>query len=61
MDLEGRWGKAIEVPGSGALNANGPGEVNSLSCSTAGNCAAGGLYKSSHPIQRGQAFVVSQH
>jgi hypothetical protein len=49
-----RWGRAIEVPGSGALNAG----VNSVSCPSASNCAAGGLYvdSSSHD----QGFVVSQ-
>ena len=57
-ERNGRWGGAIEVPGSGALNAGGDGGVNSVSCPSAGNCAAGGLYVdgSGHI----QGFVVSQ-
>jgi len=57
-ERNGTWGTAIEVPGSGALNAGGGAEVNSMSCASAGNCAAGGDYTdgSGH----GQAFVVSE-
>jgi hypothetical protein len=43
-ERNGRWGKAIEVPGSGALNTGGNAVVNSVSCGSAGNCAAGGRY-----------------
>src|SRR5260370_39886191 len=46
-ERNGRWGRAIEVPGSGALNAGavvGGAGVNSVSCASAGNCAAGGDY-----------------
>src|SRR5262249_53691827 len=55
---KGTWGTAIAVRGSGALNAGGGAEVNSMSCASAGNCAAGGDYTdgSGH----GQAFVVSE-
>jgi len=55
---KGRWGKAIKVPGSGALNTGGYAAVASVSCGSAGNCAAGGFYEdgSSHE----QAFVVSE-
>jgi hypothetical protein len=53
---------AIEVPGSGAVDANGPGEVSSVSCPSTGNCVAGGFYRDrSRPFQGLQAFVVSQH
>ena len=57
-ELNGRWGQAIEVPGSGALNAGGYAHIYSVSCPAAGNCAAGGFYvdRSRHS----QAFVVSQ-
>ena len=57
-ERNGRWGGAIEVPGSGALNAGGDAGINSVSCPSAGNCAAGGLYAdgSGHV----QGFVVSQ-
>jgi hypothetical protein len=40
----GTWGATIEVPGLGALNAGGDAKVGSLSCSSPGNCAAGGFY-----------------
>jgi hypothetical protein len=40
----GVWGNAAEVPGLAALNAGGDAEVNYVSCSSAGNCAAGGTY-----------------
>src|SRR5262252_2508585 len=52
------WGRAIEVPGLGALNVGKHAQVNSVSCASAGNCAAGGFYTdgSGHS----QAFVASQ-
>ena len=53
----GRWGQAIEVPGLGALNKGGTAEVNSVSCASPGNCAAGGSYRSP---QTTQGFVVSE-
>ncbi len=40
----GLWGRAIEVPGLGALNKGGYAQVTSLSCASAGSCAAGGFY-----------------
>src|SRR5229473_3527763 len=43
-ERNGSWGRAIEVPGSGALNVGGIAQVNSVSCASAGNCAAGGFY-----------------
>ncbi len=57
-ERNGTWGKAIEVPGSGALNKGGFAFADSVSCASAGNCAAGGIYTdgSGHF----QAFVVSQ-
>jgi hypothetical protein len=60
-ERNGTWGKAIEVPGSGALNPGGDGSVNSVSCGSAGNCAAGGEYADRPGIPpHFQAFVVSQ-
>ena len=41
----GSWGKAIEVPGLGALNAGGSAEVDPLSCPSAGHCTAGGSFR----------------
>ena len=57
-ETKGAWSKAIEVPGAGALNRGGDAEVFSVSCASAGNCAAGGWYmdrSGSH-----QAYVVSE-
>jgi hypothetical protein len=57
-EVGGAWGKAVEVPGSATLNAGGSAVVNSVSCASAGNCSAGGLYAdSSHD---GEAFVVNE-
>ncbi|HXW79126.1 MAG TPA: hypothetical protein VEJ84_06480, partial [Acidimicrobiales bacterium] len=56
--VAGTWRAAIEVPGSGALNKAGIAGVISLSCSSAGNCSAGGDYKDGSG--RSQAFVVNE-
>src|SRR5215469_16574936 len=56
-ERNGRWGRAIEVPGSGALNPARMAGLNSVSCASAGNCAAGGYVTYSF-YQR--AFVVSE-
>ncbi len=55
-ERDGAWRKAIEVPGTAALNSLGA-EVASLSCASAGNCAAGGFYTGG---DSGQAFVASE-
>jgi hypothetical protein len=56
-ERSGRWGRAIEVPGLGALNKGGYARVVSVSCTSAGNCAAGGFYEGG----RGQqGFVVTE-
>src|SRR5258707_11095792 len=54
----GRWGTAIEVPGTAALNPAGDTEVSSVACAPAGNCTAGGSYEGRHGSFR--AFVASQ-
>lgn len=41
----GAWGNAIEVPGTAALNVVGDASVISVSCPSAGNCAAGGYFR----------------
>src|SRR5260221_13911631 len=40
----GSWGRAITVPGLGALNKGRNAGVLSVSCPSAGSCAAGGDY-----------------
>ncbi len=52
------WGKAIEVPGTAALNKDGEAGINSLSCASPGRCSAGGFYLDGHG--KLQAFVVSE-
>jgi hypothetical protein len=56
-EVKGRWGTLMPVPGLSALNTGGRAFVTSISCASAGNCAAGGSFtRSSVP----HAFVVSE-
>src|SRR5215813_13047779 len=55
-EVGGSWGRAHEVPGSSALGVLGG--LTSVSCSSAGDCAAGGVYRSSSGSY--QAFVVDE-
>jgi hypothetical protein len=57
-ETNGTWGKAEEVPGTGTLNASGNAQTSSVSCSSAGNCSAGGSYEDSSGAD--QAFVVTE-
>jgi hypothetical protein len=57
-EIGGSWGKAIEVPGSGALNSGGYAQVTSVSCASKGYCAAGGYYLESSGND--VPFVVSR-
>src|SRR5216683_2611506 len=57
-ERHGLWGRAIEVPGSAALNKGGFANTMSVSCASAGNCAAGGFYTDGSGNE--QAFVVSE-
>ena len=57
-EVNGTWHKAIEVPGTAALNRGGNADITSVSCASAGNCSAGGFYRDSSG--HNQAFVVSQ-
>jgi hypothetical protein len=43
-EKKGTWGTVREVPGSSALNSGGNAQITSVSCASAGNCAAGGDY-----------------
>jgi hypothetical protein len=60
--VHGTWDKAIEVPGLARLDQGDQSVVVSVSCSSEGNCGAGGFYTSAHhngfPIL--QAFVVTE-
>ena len=57
-ETNGRWGTAEEVPGAKSLNAGGSAAVESVSCTAAGTCGAGGEYTSGAPAT--QAFVVAE-
>jgi hypothetical protein len=62
--VDGAWGTALEVPGIAGLNQAGKAEVISVSCSSPGDCVAGGYYTSGHDpggsVAMTSAFVVSQ-
>jgi hypothetical protein len=54
----GTWGRAQEVPGTGAHNAGGLARADAVSCTAPGDCVAGGSYS---PTSRtGQPYVASQ-
>jgi len=55
----GRWGKVMQIPGLEALDTAKFSEVNSVSCTPAGSCAAGGSYSTTDQLV-GPAFVVSE-
>jgi hypothetical protein len=57
VEKNGQWGRAIEVPGLGALNPGGDAQVFSVSCAQAGACAAGGYYTDRH--DHSQGFIVN--
>jgi hypothetical protein len=56
---DGTWGSAEETPGTAALDQSNPGAaVGSVSCPSAGNCAASGYYTNSSGDT--QSFVINQ-
>ena len=57
-ESNGRWRRAIKVPGLAALSKGGPGQVIEVSCASAGSCAAGGFYTDGSGHQQG--FVVGR-
>jgi len=57
-ETNGTWGQAITIPGAGLFDAGSGAGVTSVSCATAGNCAAGLTYTSDTGPQ--QAFVASE-
>jgi hypothetical protein len=58
-ETAGHWGQAMPVPHLATLNVGGQAGISSLSCASAGNCSAGGLY-TGHKPGSGKAFVVNQ-
>ena len=62
-ERNGAWGKAMDVPGLKALNKGFHAAVTSISCPSAGNCAAGGYYQITDPHfgpSRNSAFVIDE-
>ena len=57
-ERNGRWGTAIEIPGTAGLNAGGDAGVGRCPCPSAGNCTISGGYTDSHG--HGQVFVASE-
>src|SRR5437764_369020 len=57
-ETNGTWGTAIEVPGTSSLNTGNAARTYSVSCGTAGNCAAVGNYADASGY--GHAFVVDE-
>ncbi len=58
VERNGRWGRAVEVPGLAALSKGGNAQVSSVSCAPAGSCAAGGAYTDGNGDQQG--FVAGE-
>jgi hypothetical protein len=59
----GTWGTAEEVPGTATLNAGDRAAINTVSCTSAGNCVAGGYYATAAPAKGPpitQAMVVTE-
>jgi hypothetical protein len=60
----GAWGTAVEVPGTKALNTGGGAALESMSCTSAGGCSAGGVYATrpfcGYQVCRSQGFVISR-
>ena len=57
-EVHGAWHAATVVPGIVALDHGGTADLGSVSCTSPGNCSAGGGYSTSTSI--GQAFVVDE-
>jgi hypothetical protein len=57
-ERNGRWGKPMALPGLSAhAHVDSGLGIESISCTSGGNCLVGGLYPSSH---RNSAFVASE-
>lgn len=59
VQRSGKWGNAFEVPGTASLNAGGEASVVSVSCPSAGNCAATGGYEASGGAL--EVWVAAEH
>jgi Bacterial Ig-like domain (group 3) len=63
-EKSGTWGRALEVPGTAALNVGGSAGVSSVSCWSPGDCTAFGQYAPGGVQNQGivdlQTFVVTE-
>jgi hypothetical protein len=59
-EVNGRWGAAEAVPGLADLNTGGDAQVQSVSCTSAGHCVAGGFYTARGAGDGNRAFVAEQ-
>ncbi len=60
-EVNGRWGAAFEVPGTGQLNAGRNATVTVLSCTAGGTCGVGGDYSAGPGGgQSGEVFVATR-
>jgi hypothetical protein len=57
-ETNGTWGPAAKV--AGALNAGKFAQLYSVSCSSAGNCSAGGFYTNNAVPRQQEAFVANE-
>jgi hypothetical protein len=57
-EVGGTWGSIEEAPGSAALNVAGGANLNAVSCTSPGNCDAGGIY--SDTANSTQAFIIDE-
>jgi hypothetical protein len=57
-EKNGTWGDIEEVPGTGALNAEGTASTNYVSCPSAGKCVAVGSYQDKN--NHAELFVISE-
>jgi hypothetical protein len=57
-EAQGRWGTALELPGSAALNVGGDISVNAMSCAARDSCSGGGFYTDG--AEHFQAMVFSE-
>src|SRR5436305_6560054 len=57
-ETNGTWGTARKFPGTAVLNQGGNAVVEAVSCTSAGNCSAGGYYVDAAGAL--QVFVVGE-
>jgi hypothetical protein len=62
-ETNGTWGQALRVPGTGKLNSGDKGGLTSVSCTSPGDCTAGGNYgvgSFGNKVYDNEVFVVSE-